>query len=409
MSTSNDTVINVVNDNTQYEYWTKQLPNLLVKAGPTSSMITNRESTEGTDYSFKVVVRRNPGVSYVEDGAAYPNAGQQTYATAKIYMRYLAAKLPVTLGVAYGITGQGASVVDEPSFELEGLVDTAMKLENWMVFGNGTGKVATVKSGSSSTTLIVDDGRMILPGGSYDIYDGSTFVETVSVSNIDLAPTNNGWATVTLTAAPASSMVSGYSVIWGGSYNRAPAGLFSMIDNTPTTFQNINVSTYKNYSSLVLAPYSSTSPGALTSSLFRKMMAGLRNKNGNDFTVSPTLVSCFSMMSNMEEMYENALRIDTSTTVNGVEIQSFKSALGTVNLMADADAPFNTLFCVDFGDLAVRQFKDFGPVDGGPLFLRSVDQLKYTANLLGMKQNYIQRRTTSARIDNIAIDPVQQG
>lgn len=404
MTTPNDTVLTWANSNLQFEAWTKNLPDILIKAGKMSSMFGNRIKEAGSVYTFKVKVRWNPGIGYVEDGAAFPNAGEQTYVTAKVGMRYLAAKLPITDGVMFGIDGSGATVVDEATYELQGLTESAAKLQNWMCFGDGTGKVATVKTGSATTTLIVDDSRMMWEGGSYDIYDGSTYVETVTVSSKSQTPTSNGWATITLSAAPTNSMVSGYSVVWGGSYNRAPSGLRKLIDNTATTFQNVNVSTYSNYSSLVLAPYSSTNPGSLTPQILRKALSGVKLKTGADEDVTTLMVSSTPMLSVMEEMYENAIRIDTSTTVNGVRIQTFQSALGTLGLMSDTDAPLNSLYIVDTSDLGVREFRPFGPREGGDLYMRSNDQLKYISTFVGMSQNFIQKRTTSARIDNIAID-----
>jgi hypothetical protein len=380
------------------------------------NLVRKQDKWTGDHIEGRVHVQRTGAVQATEDGGDFPVADKQDYAAWKAYRKFVVGSIQLTDGVMATAAKSKNVAVDVISSEVKGLMREILKWENGMFFRDGTGAVAQfVESDpSSQTTTEVDDARMLWEGVNYDIYDNASLSSsptkhgTCTISSITEAPTASDNFTITVSSALPAGLAYGTSgdyLVWKNSVNRAPTGLESLIDDTSTTFQNINTATYPHYKSLVLA--NSGTLRDLTPSLFRQMLAGLYQKSGNERPASGLTVLTNSYQAiNVEELYEGELRLTPESKVGGLAVAAFQSALGRIDILVDSDALYHKMFFCDFDKIyrAVQKPLSWRR-QGGSIFLRSDTAGVWTATAMEICEYYIKERHTSGRIDDLNEDP----
>lgn len=364
---------------------------------------------EGKNLEKYVHVRRNVAHTFTEDGGPIPAAGKQSYVASKAYRKFGVGSVRVTDGILDNAKTTKYAAITVVESELRGMLDTIRKAENFWFTRDGTGVAALLGTTTSGSTITVTDGRMLTEGGDFTILDtdGSTVNATFIVSTIARAFTAAGEVTVTPTASVASgSQAAADYIVWGtGSkmmYNRAPTGLDAMVDDNTGTFQAVDVTTYNRYTSPV---FTNSTDRPLTPNLLRTSLAAVQQESGQDPGSELTAVGNYWEGINFEEMYEGELRISESTKVAGVEIASFQSTMGKVNIVTDPDAPYGKLFLVDFSQItrAVQHELDWRRNGNSPgsIFQRSDNSLQHTATCLETYEYFIEQRNKCAKIENI--------
>ncbi len=359
----------------------------------------------GSHIEWRVHTQRSGAIQYTEDGGQFPTANKQDYTPAKAYRKFLVASIQLTDGVM--ATGVGSNVARSViESEIQGMMRDIKKKENFDFFRDGTGVVATTQTGSSGTTLLVDDARGLWEGVTFDVYDTTLATKRVTdatITKIASDPTAAGFATVTIDTA-VTGFSAGDKIVWKNSLNRACTGLQSLIDDSTGTFQNVSVTNNPHYSSLVMD--NSGTARELTPSLFRRMLAGIMQKSGNEKPAGglSVLTSAWDAI-NVEELYEGELRMTPDSKTAGFAVASFQSALGKINIEVDVDAPYGQMFFCDFDQVYRATQRKLGwRKQGNSIFLRSDQSGVHTATAIEIMDYYIKARHTSGRLDDLAVD-----
>lgn len=359
----------------------------------------------GSHIEWRVHTQRSGALQYTEDGGAFPVANKQSYTPAKAYRKFLVGSIQLTDGVM--ATGVGSNVAKSViQSEIEGMMRDIKKKENFDFFRDGTGTIATTQAGSSGTTLIVDDARGLWEGVEFDVYNSALTVLRASkalVTSIASDPTGAGFATVTIDTA-VTGFSAGDVLVWKNSLNRACTGLQSLIDDSATTFQNVNVANVPHYSSLVMD--NGGTDRELTPGLFRRMLAGIKQKSGSETPANglSVLTSNWDAI-NVEELYEGELRMTPDSKTSGFSVASFQSSLGRINIETDSDAPYGQMFFCDFDQIYRATQRKLGwRRQGNSIFLRSDDSGVHTATAIEIMDYYIKARHTSGRLDDLAVN-----
>jgi len=361
----------------------------------------------GTHIEGRVHSARNTGIGYVEDGGAFPVADKQDYQTYKAYRKFLVGSVQLTDGVM-ATAAKGKNVArDVITSEIKGMMTGLMKMENGMMYLDGTGSVTTLVDAtlaSSVTDVAVYDARLLWDGLRVEIRSSGaigTLHGTSTVSNVEQATNSSNQAIVNFASGETVTGASaGDYVVWPGSVNRAITGLDKLIGDSGT-FQNINTATYPRYSSFVMD--NSGTNRDLTPSLFRQLLAGIMHKSGSD---SPedglTVLTNAWQAINVEELYEGELRLSPSDKTSGFAMTSFQSALGRIDIIVDTDAPYNKIFAVDLGKVYRAVQKDLSwRRQGGSIFKRSDTAGVWTATAMEICELYIKERNTSGKISDL--------
>ena len=126
-------------------------------------------STVGGKYvDFPIRVARNTGIGYRAELEALPNAGTQDYASVHVPLQYgygVAKVTAQTMRLAESNAQSFASALDQ---EMDNLKDDILKDSNRIVYGDGTGLLATV-SADGANTVTVDNIQYLEVGMRVDI------------------------------------------------------------------------------------------------------------------------------------------------------------------------------------------------------------------------------------------------
>ena len=414
--------VNIPNVGLMFTRYLDKVDDTLNNASRARQLVKKEDKWTGSHNEWRVHVQRGGALNWSEDGGSFPAAKKQTYKPAKSYRKFLHAKIQLTNGVMASCQKSKSTAKDVITSEVEGLMRDILKAENGMFFRDGTGAVCQLKgtggtSGSDPsglTTVDVDDARLVWEGQEYDVYDNSSFSSftatkhgTTTITTVPEAPRANGTFQINCSALPTGLAVgaSGDYLVWTNSYGRVPTGLDLLVDDASTTFQNVDVSAYPRYASLVLG--NSGTNRALTPSLFRKMLAGLSQKSGRDNPSSGLTVLCNSWQAvNVEGLDVGGLRLQPSTKTAGIAVASFQSALGKIDILTDVDALHNKMFFVDFSQITRRSQRKLGWIkQGGEIFVRSDDAAFHTAVAEEICEYDIAERHTSGKIEDLEQDP----
>lgn len=365
-------------------------------------LVKQNTNWTGLHLEWRVHVKRSGALGGIDDGGALPSAANQTYATSKVGRRMTAGAIQLTDAVMATASKSKYVARDVVSSEMEGLMTEILKYENGMFFRNGDGSVATVKTGTTSTTLKVDDGRMLWEGVTYDVYDSSLATNrgTLTISTMANDPDASGFATGTTSATVPSGTTNGDLLVWKNSVNKAPTGLKGLLTDSGTV-QNIAASAYPRHTSLIM---DASSNRDLTPSLFRQFQAGLYQRSGSDdpSRVLTVLGSAF-MMVNVDELFESQVRLTADSKVGGISVPEFQSSFGRFRVMPDPDATYEQLYFVDFSQIyrGVQKKLGWRVEKNGSIFKRSDTAAVHTATCLEIAELYIRERITSGRLTHL--------
>lgn len=367
---------------------------------------------QGESLDFSVHVSRNPAVGNIEDGGSFPAAGKQTYVFAKVYRKFTVGSVQLTDGILKNAASTEGATISVTESELDGMMEGMKKYENLMFTRDGTGVIglmgADVTAASAGDVFTMDDARGVWVGKSYEIRDDAaptTIRGSFTAAGVARALTAASEAQVTADAALPAGVLEGDYVVWGSgndsAYNRAITGLDSLIDDSTGTFQNVNCTTYPRYTSPVLT---ASANRALTPQLFKQMLAMIKQESGDDAPNGMTVISNTWQAAAIEEMYEGELRMRPDDKVGGLAATSFQTALGSVKLVVDPDAPYGKFFFVDpnellFASQAELDWRRDGP--GGAIFKRNDASAVYTATALEACELAILTRNKCGKIEAI--------
>jgi hypothetical protein len=400
--------VNIGNVGLTFTNYLSDVVESLNHASKARTYARQKKKWAGANLEGRLHTARSTAIGYVEDGGAFPVADKQDYAAWKAYRKFVVGSIQLTDGVMATAAKSRHVARDVITSEVKGLMKNILKFENGFFFKNGDGSVATVQTGTSgsSTTTLVDDARMLWDGGVFQVYDSTLATNrgNVTISKVASAPTAAGYATVTTSNNNPSGTIATDKLVWNGSVNRAITGLSKLVDNTSTTFQNINTANYPHYVSLVLS--NSGTARELTPALFRQMLAGIKQKSGDERPAQglTVLTSAWDAI-NVEELYEGELRLTPASKTAGLAVAAFQSALGRVDIMSDSDAPYGKMFFVDFSKIYRAVQKQLGwRRQGGSIFKRSDVAGVWTATAIEICELFIKERHTSGRLDDLTND-----
>lgn len=366
----------------------------------------NDYNWEGANISFFVHVARNHGVGNIEDGGAFPVADKQDYQEARAFRRFLVGSVQITDGALANAATSKRAAVDVVTSELRGMLEGMAKYEEFMSYRDGTGVVGLVGTDVTGTTWGATDARLIWDGQTYDIRTAAaigTLRGTVTITSVARALDANSQFAVTSGAAlPAGTAATDF-IVWPGAVNRAISGLDLLVDDATGTFQNINVTTYPRYTSPVLD--NSTVNRPLTPTLFRRMLAMVKQESGGSEPVKGlTVITSNWQGIEVEELYEPVLQITPDTKSVGVNAPKFHSSFGTITIETTHDAPFNTMYFVDFSQIyrAVQKELDWRRDKAGGIFQRSDQSAVWRATALESCEYFIKQRNRCGKIEDLA-------
>lgn len=364
---------------------------------------TQHKDWTGAQLEWRVHVKRSGAIQAIDDGGALPVANRQQYTAAKVGRKMTSGSLQLTDGVMATASGSKYVAKDVLESEMEGLMTEFLNFENFFLYRNGDGVVATAQSGTSGTTLKVNDARGLWDGVDYDVYDSTlaTFRGTITISSVANDPdASTGYGSVTLTASVPTGTIATDKIVWKNSASKVMSGLEKLITDSGT-IQNISATSFPRHTSFVFD--NSGTARDLTPSLYRQLQAVLAQRASSDPNEGLTVIGSADLMVTIDELYESQLRVTPDSDTGGLAMPQFQSSLGKFKVLSEKDAPYGKLWFCDFGQLhrGVQKKLGWRTDKNGAIFKRSDTAAVYTATALEISELYIRERNSSAVITDL--------
>ena len=207
--------------------------NLTVTPSPFLEMI-KKENLTASSGKFGARTGIGGGFGMAEERANTPKANAPLYNK----FEYTSKDAYVDIQISHKDIKLGqsdrAALIDTVKDAMDASYDAA----NWnvarMLFGDGTGKLATI-SATSGNVITVDDTSKLIEGLVVDLYNGTT----LSTSAVQITAIDHSANKVTLSSNPTASITSGFVAVQN-SYNREITGLKSIFDSTVATIYGVN-------------------------------------------------------------------------------------------------------------------------------------------------------------------------
>ena len=205
------------------------------------------KSTEGVTnevggryVTFPIKTRRNAGIGARNEGELLPTPGQQGYAAARVGLKYLYGGIQLTGQTIELADSNFQAFTSALDAEVDGLEEDLSKDQNRQVYGDGTGRVATITA-DGVNTVTVSDTMYLQLGEMVDIIDGATLsnpTPTVKASNRQITAINTTTGVVTYDGADATAVANDI-LVRTGNVNREWTG-FQKIVNSSGTLYNVD-------------------------------------------------------------------------------------------------------------------------------------------------------------------------
>lgn len=236
----------------------------------------------GKYVTFPIRVRRNHGVGARAENEALPIARTQSYASARVSLKYLYGSLELT-GQTFELADENyqafASALDQ---EVSGLKETLSKDTNRQVYGTNKGVLATAASGTTTTFVLPDAQAQYLEEGMFvDIYT-SADASRVADATINSITSSGGNTTVTFSPAAGATVAAGDYMTRDNSKDKEMSGFGLIVSDTSIAY-NINPASVGVWKATV--SNNAGTPRALSEGLLIKLADDVRKKGGGQPSV----------------------------------------------------------------------------------------------------------------------------
>jgi hypothetical protein len=359
----------------------------------------NYDSVVGKNFTIPLHYGRNEGIGARADGGTLPTAGNQSYKECIVPMRYQYGRIEITGPTIKAASSNQGAFVRAVDSEMRGLSTDMKSSINRQAFGDGSGALtACASAASDSKTVTVASTAKLRVGMPVDILVTSTGATTAGVVGDKVASITSGTVFVLTTGVTTyGSIDNTYSVYVSGSRNNEMMGLSgiaAITDPASGALQNLAVATYPWWKATVQG--NSGTNRAISDTILQTALDALeQNSNGK----ASALYTSFGV----RRAYQ-ALLTATKQLVNTQELKGGYKAItfNDLPIIADKDAPANTMFCIDENELNLFRLSDFDWMDeDGAILSRVTGKDAYEAVLFVYQELGTMMRNASVRIDDI--------
>lgn len=355
----------------------------------------------GREVIFDTHIGRNQGIGARGVREVLPTAGAQKYKQAHLYLTNLYGSIEVDGQLFEQAAEDYQAFINVVDNEIRGLKkDLAVDL-NRQVYGDGTGKIATVVS-VSSQVITVDSVHWFQEGMTLDAINsdgtkanGSGHLEVVSIDEENVAITVTG----TIGAGVGSGDILVRASNGTNSYGKEWTGLAAIVNDT-TELHEIDPADYPIWKSTVETLGTEGTPGTLTELALINLVQKVDKKGGDVdvFLASPGVFNAYwDLLTGLRQFTNGA------TLEGGQRSFTFEAVGKPIKFVSDYAAPTGTLYALSSKEIVVNRKKDWSWMDrDGSMWSRVADTDAYEARIFQYSQLGTYRRNAHAVLSNIA-------
>ncbi len=329
----------------------------------------------------------NGGIGAGSETGSLPNAFSNNYVQFVSDLKNLYGKIELSDKAVRASQNNIGAFVNLLSDEMEGLVKASSFNLGRMLFGDGTGVLATI-SAFASNQFTCDKVKNLIEGMVVDIYNGNTAVKTgLRISYVDRA---NKKFTVDSTVT--GTIASGYKVYVQGSKDQEISGLGKIFSNS-TTLYGLTRADYQ-----WLSPYQSSTSTEISDSLVQSAIDYLDENVDSKINY----ITCSSAVRRAYQEYLGAFR-------RNVEVMDLEGGFRAIShngipVVADRFVDDDTMFLLNTNDFTLHELCDWNWLEGedGKILKQNAGFPTYSATLVKYAELICDKPNGQAKISGIS-------
>lgn len=313
----------------------------------------------------------NGGVGAGSETDSLPNAAQNSYQTLTCGLKNLYGTISISDKAIRASQNSVGAFVNLLNAEMEGLVKAASFNFGRMLFGDGTGVLATVTA-VNDTEITVDSAQNFIPGMTVDFRTSSgTLLSSAGTKRIVAVDKENSKITVGGSSLD-SSVTEGVIICVQGSYGNELTGLKAIFNSTGTIY-----GLSRQYNKWLI-PYMKTDVGSITESEIQKAIDYVDENAGSKIN----FIVCSS---GVKRAFQNHL----ATYRRNTDVMELKGGYKAISyngipIVSDRFCPAGTMYLLNTDDFTLHQLCDWKWLEGedGKVLKQVAGTPTYTATLV---------------------------
>ena len=337
----------------------------------------------------------NGGIGAGTETGALPTAAGNNYVQFVAELKNLYGKIDISDKAIRASQNNAGAFVNLLNDEMEGLIKASSFNFGRMLYGDGTGLLATVSAFDATTnkiTCAVSDVKNLIEGLVVDIYDGSAKRTTSSGYRVSYVDRANKAFYLNLPADFSGTIAAGDTVYVQGSKDLEITGLGKIFSNSGTLYGL----TRANYP--WLQPHTSNVNGEISENVIQSAIDFLEEASGSEVD----FITCSTAVRRAYQQYLTAFRrnVDIMELAGGYKTLSYNG----IPVVADRFVPTDTMYLLNTKDFTLHQLCDWKWLEGedGRIIKQNPNFATYSATLVKYADLICDRPNGSARLTGIA-------
>lgn len=322
----------------------------------------------GKDVKCPVRCGITGGVRAGSETGDLPAASYNDYVTLTTSLKNLFGRIEISDKAIRASGNNEGAFVNALNAEMDGLVKSANFNFGRMLFGDGSGKLATVSS-ATSIAVVVDDVRNLEKGMILDfIKDDAAVAENVTIQAIE-----RDTKRVVVDVKPAVvGIAAGTEIYVHGAKDMELTGLGAIFGGG-TSLYGVSKTTYG-----FLKPYVKTETGAITEAAVQTAMDAVEEASGG--RTNFILCSWGVKRALAQKLAEKRMYFDPIELAGGYKALNFNG----IPVVADRFCPAGTMYLLNTDDFVLNQLCDWQWLSGddGSVLKQIPGKAAYTATLV---------------------------
>ncbi len=330
----------------------------------------------------------NGGIGAGSETDALPNSSSNGYVQFIADLKNLYGKIEISDKAVRASANNIGAFVNLLSDEMEGLVRASSFNLGRMLYGDGTGLLATVAS-ASDNKVVCDKVNNLIEGMLVDVYtaDSKTSTSPLKITYVDRV--NKSFNYVTDTAV---TITAGDKLYVQGSKDHEISGLGKIFDSSATSIYGVSKASFP-----WLNPYTSTASTEISDILIQQAVDFLDMNCDSKIN----FISCSSQVRRAYQEYLGAYR-------RNIEVAELEGGYKTIThngipVVADRFVDDDTMYLLNTNDFALHQLCDWQWLEGedGRILKQNQGYPTYSATLVKYAELICDKPCGQAKISGI--------
>lgn len=335
----------------------------------------------------------NGGIGAGTETGTLPSAAGNKYVQFVSELKNLYGKIEISDKAIRASQNNAGAFVNLLNDEMEGLIKASSFNFGRMLYGDGSGLLATVSAFSSSTKAITcanSDVKNLIEGLVIDIYTGTNLKASgLRITYVDRA---NKCFYVDMPSNPSYTIAKDDTIYVQGSKGLEITGLGKIFSSSETLY---GVSRAANP---WLQPYSSSVDGEISETVIQKAIDFLEEASGSEVD----FITCSTAVRQAYQQYMTAFKrnVDIMELAGGYKTISYNG----IPVVADRFIKNDTMYLLNTKDFTLHQLCDWKWLEGedGKIIKQNPNYATYTATLVKYADLICDRPNGSAMLTGIS-------